>query len=183
MMAKTGGYQTILVLEPSKGRAVVALANSQAQPRRPNIALHALVGMAVGPTPPLPPVPPPPTVHTEITLPATDLDKFVGHYDLGPGFTITVTRDSATLRVLRDGAPGGQALPVYPEGPTRLLLEGSGRHDPLQHRRERRGDRRRDQAGQRDIHGQASAELIRLPGRGQGYKVSPGRSRERRIAT
>jgi len=114
---ETGGYQTILALEPSKGRAVVALANSQAQPPPADIALHALVGMAVGPTPPVPAPPPPPTQHTEITLPADALDKFVGRYDFGPGFTVAVTRDGATLKVLREEAPGAQPLPVYPEAP------------------------------------------------------------------
>jgi serine-type D-Ala-D-Ala carboxypeptidase/endopeptidase len=113
---ETGGYQTILALEPSKGRAVVALANSQAQPPPADIALHSLVGMSVGPTPPVPPPPPPPVVHTEISLPQTDLDKFVGRYSLGPGFTIAVTHQGATLWVKREGISDGGA-PVFPETP------------------------------------------------------------------
>jgi CubicO group peptidase (beta-lactamase class C family) len=114
---QTGGYQTILILEPAKSRAVVALSNSQAQPSPDDIALHAMIGVSVGPTPPLPPPPPPPTVHKEITLPVADLDKFVGRYEMGPGFTIAVTLKDGGLYVLRDGIPGMQALPVYPEGP------------------------------------------------------------------
>jgi CubicO group peptidase (beta-lactamase class C family) len=114
---QTGGFQTMLMLEPAKRRAVVALSNSQAAPGPDDIALHILTGLPVAPTPPVPPVPPPPTKHTEISLPAAELDKFVGRYDFGNGFTIAVTRDGATLRVLREGIPGAQAAPVYPEAP------------------------------------------------------------------
>jgi D-alanyl-D-alanine-carboxypeptidase/D-alanyl-D-alanine-endopeptidase len=114
---ETGGYQSILVLEPAKARAVVALANSQAQPAPTDLALHAILGTPVGPTPPLAAPPPPPTKHTEITLPAADLDKIVGRYNLGPGFNITVSRKDGTLYVLREEAPGAQPLPVYPEAP------------------------------------------------------------------
>jgi hypothetical protein len=64
-----------------------------------------------------PPVPPPPATHTEIALPAADLEKFVGRYNLGPSFNIAVTRRDGTLYVLREEAPGGQPLPVYPEAP------------------------------------------------------------------
>jgi D-alanyl-D-alanine-carboxypeptidase/D-alanyl-D-alanine-endopeptidase len=111
---QTGGFQTMLILEPAKGRAVVALTNSQAQPSPDDIALHIMIGTPVAPTPP---VPPGPTKHTEISLPAADLDKFVGRYDFGNGFVITVTHDGATLRVLREGIPGAQAAPIYPEAP------------------------------------------------------------------
>ncbi|HEV2700461.1 MAG TPA: serine hydrolase domain-containing protein [Steroidobacteraceae bacterium] len=114
---QTGGYQAMLVAEPAKGRAVVALSNSQAQPSPDDIALHILIGTGVLPTPPVPSPPPPPTQHTEISLPPETLDKIVGRYDFGPGFTIAVTRDGATLRVLREGVPSGQPLPIYSEGP------------------------------------------------------------------
>jgi hypothetical protein len=69
------------------------------------------------PAAPVPPAPPPPTKHTEIALPAADLDKFVGRYDFGNGLVIAVTRDATTLRVLREGVPGAQALPIFPEAP------------------------------------------------------------------
>jgi len=114
---QTGGFQTFLILEPAKGRAVVALSNSQAQPPPDDIALHILIGTPVAPTPPVPPAPPPPTKHTEISLPAAELDKFVGRYDFGTGFVITVTHDGSTLRVLREGIPGAQAAPIFPEAP------------------------------------------------------------------
>jgi len=72
----------------------------------------------VGSTPPVPAPPPPPTQHTEISLPAGALDKFVGRYDFGPGFTVAVTQSNGTLRVLREQAAGTEPLPVYPEAPT-----------------------------------------------------------------
>jgi serine-type D-Ala-D-Ala carboxypeptidase/endopeptidase len=118
---QTGGYQSILILEPAKARAVVALSNSQAQPSPTDLAIHAMLGRPVAPTPPLATPPPPPTAHTEITLPAAALDKFVGRYDLGPSFTIAVTRRDGTLYVLREQAPGAQSLPVYPEAPLQFF--------------------------------------------------------------
>jgi hypothetical protein len=57
-----------------------------------------------------------PTKHTEISVPAADLDKFVGRYELGKDFVIAVARDGATLWVLRLNAPGYPA-PIFPEAP------------------------------------------------------------------
>jgi len=114
---QTGGFQSILMMEPASRRAVVALVNSQAQPDPTDLALHILIGSPSLPTPPLPEPPPPRSQHTEISLPATALAKFVGRYDFGSGFVIAVTRDGATLRALREGVPGAQAWPIYPEAP------------------------------------------------------------------
>lgn len=117
---QTGGYQTVLMLEPSTSRAVVALSNSQAQPAPDDIALHILVGTRVAPTPPVPPAPPPPVVHTEIALPVGELDKFVGRYWMdfaGTPGVVAIARDGATLRARRADIPGAPALPIYPEAP------------------------------------------------------------------
>jgi hypothetical protein len=113
---RTGGYRATLGLEPAKGRAEVVLINS-AGPSPTDLGLHLLLGTGILPAAPVPPAPPPPTKHTEITLPAAELDKFVGRYDFGNGFVIAVTRDGATLRVLREGIPDAQALPIFPEAP------------------------------------------------------------------
>jgi hypothetical protein len=112
----TGGFLTLLALEPSRGRAVTVLVNSAAEPGATDLGLHILIGAPVGPTPPTPPAPPPPTTHTEISLPASELDKFVGRYDFGSGFAIGVTREGTVLRVQREGVamPG---LPIFPEAP------------------------------------------------------------------
>jgi hypothetical protein len=56
------------------------------------------------------------TKHTEIALPAADLDKFVGRYLLGEGYLIAVARDVSTLWVLRLNTPG-QPAPIFPEAP------------------------------------------------------------------
>jgi CubicO group peptidase (beta-lactamase class C family) len=113
---QTGGYQAILALEPAKGRAVVALSNSQAQPMPTDLALHILLGGPVQPTPPVPPAPPPPSVHTEIALPADALEKFVGRYKFSFG-TVSITRADTTLQAQRADVPGAPTLPIYAEGP------------------------------------------------------------------
>lgn len=113
----TGGFRTVLALEPSKGRAVVVLVNSAADPDATDLGLHLLIGAPVGPTPPVPPPPPPPTKHVEISLPPGALDKFVGRYDFGTGFTIAVTREGGFLHVQREGVAGAPALPIFPEAP------------------------------------------------------------------
>ncbi|MBO0749252.1 MAG: DUF3471 domain-containing protein [Porphyrobacter sp.] len=55
--------------------------------------------------------------HKEISLPATQLDKFVGRYDFGNGFTVSVTHPGPTLWVRREGIAGERGGPVYPEAP------------------------------------------------------------------
>jgi hypothetical protein len=75
--------------------------------------------------------------HTEIALPAAELDRFVGRYDFGNGFTVSVTHRGATLWVTREGTPGEPGAAVYPEAPTaffwkmveaqiRFTIDGSG---------------------------------------------------------
>lgn len=117
---QTGGYQTVLMLEPATNRAVVALSNSQAQPAPDGLALHVLLGAPVAPTPPVPPAPPPPPVRTEIALPVEALEKFVGRYQMDfagvPGI-VAVTLDGSTLRAQRADVPGAPALPIFPEAP------------------------------------------------------------------
>jgi serine-type D-Ala-D-Ala carboxypeptidase/endopeptidase len=113
----TGGFRSVLALEPSKGRAVVALINSAAEPAAADLGLHILIGSPVEPTPPVPPAPPPPTKRTEISLPAAELDRFVGRYDFGSGFVIAITREGGTLRAQRGGIAGAPALQIFAEGP------------------------------------------------------------------
>jgi hypothetical protein len=65
------------------------------------------------------PAPPPfePSKHREISLPQAELDRFVGRYDFGNGFTVSVTHDGPTLRVFREKSPGARPAPIYPEAP------------------------------------------------------------------
>ena len=113
----TGGFRTVLAIEPAKGRAVVVLVNSAAEPSAADLGLHLLIGTPVAPTPPVPPAPPPPAKRTEITLPVAELDKLVGRYDFGSGFVIAVTREGGTLRAQREGINGAPLLPIFPEAP------------------------------------------------------------------
>ena len=113
----TGGFRTILALEPSKRRAVVVLINSAAEPGVGDLGLHLLIGAPMAPTPPVPPAPPPTVRRTEISLPPAELDKFVGRYDFGSGFTIAVTRQNGPLLVQRENIPGASPFPIFPEAP------------------------------------------------------------------
>ena len=111
----TGGFRTHLALEPSTATAVVALANSAAEPSAADLALHVLVGSPVAPTPAVPPAPPPPTVRTEAALPVTELDRIVGRYDFGDGILV-ITREGSVLSAARAGVP---TLQIYAEAPLR----------------------------------------------------------------
>ncbi|HVJ03473.1 MAG TPA: serine hydrolase [Sphingomonas sp.] len=113
----TGGFRSVLALEPAKGRAAVALINSAVEPSATDLVLHILLGTPAAPTPPVPPAPPPPVKRTEIALSAAELDRSVGRYGFGAGFVIAVTREGETLRVLREGVAGASALPIFPEAP------------------------------------------------------------------
>jgi hypothetical protein len=114
---QTGGFRAMLALEPMQGRAVVALANTAAEPSTVDLVHHILIGRPVAPTPPVPPAPPPPTQHAEISLPAEQLEKFVGRYDFGSRIIIAITREGAVLRAQREGVVGAQALQIFPKAP------------------------------------------------------------------
>ena len=113
----TGGYRSVLALEPGKGSAVVVLANSAAEPSATDLGLHVLVGSPVAPTPPVPPAPAPQVARTEITLPAAELDRVVGRYNFGAGVEFAIVRDGDTLKAQRLGIQGAPALPIYAEAP------------------------------------------------------------------
>lgn len=114
---QTGGYRAMLALEPMQGRAVVALANTAGEPSTVDLVHHILIGRPVAPTPAVPPAPPPPTQHTEISLPAAQLDQFAGRYDFGSGIIVAITPEGAVLRAQREGLVGAQALQIFPEAP------------------------------------------------------------------
>jgi CubicO group peptidase (beta-lactamase class C family) len=117
----TGGFRSVLVLEPAKGTAVVALANSAAEPSTTDLGLRVLIGSPMPPTPPVPPAPPPVSARTEITLSAAELDRVVGRYDFGGGVVFVVTREGDGLRAQRQGSVTGPVLPIYPEAPLRFF--------------------------------------------------------------
>lgn len=111
------GFSSILILEPAKRRAVVALVNSAAEPGPEDLAFNIVGGQQVQPTPPVPPAPPPFVPRTEISLPVTELERFAGRYDFGPGFVLAITRIGGYLYAQREGVPGALRLQIVPEAP------------------------------------------------------------------
>jgi len=111
----TGGYRTVLALEPAKGKATVVLVNSAAEPSAADLGMRVLVGSPMPPTPPVPTAPPPAVARTEVTLPTAELERVVGRYRFTPGFTVAVTLDGGRLRARNEA--GGSANLIYAEAP------------------------------------------------------------------
>ena len=113
------GFSSILILEPAKGRAVVALVNSAAEPGPEDLAFNIVGGQRVQPTPAVPPAPPPFVPRTAITLPVAELEKVTGRYVFDAGFVGTITRYGGYLYAQsnREGRPGGPRLQILPEAP------------------------------------------------------------------
>jgi CubicO group peptidase (beta-lactamase class C family) len=118
----TGGYRAALVLEPAKGTAIVALANSAAEPATTDAAFHILVGAPIVPTPAVPPAPPPPVARIEVALPPAELDRVVGRYDFGAGLLFSVTRDGDVLRTQQQSPAPGPLLQLRAEAPLQFFL-------------------------------------------------------------
>src|SRR5690606_20217990 len=114
----TGGFRTQLMIEPAAGRAVIALANSGAEPSAGDLASHVLIGSPVAPTPPVPPAPPRPVARTEVELSVAELDRVVGRYDFGDG-VLKITREGNVMRSSRAGVP---TLRIHPEGPLQFFF-------------------------------------------------------------
>jgi D-alanyl-D-alanine-carboxypeptidase/D-alanyl-D-alanine-endopeptidase len=115
----TGGFRSVLALLPAEGKAVVVLANAAAEPATTDLGLHILAGFPRAPTPPVPPAPPPVAARTEISLPAAELDKFVGRFDFRGGVVFVFTREGDKLFARRDGA--GPKLQIFPEAPLKFF--------------------------------------------------------------
>jgi len=98
----TGGYRTFAGYDEATGQGVVVLANTSNDVSI--LGLHLLDGSI-----PLPPLPKP---HTEITLPAETLDRYVGTYELAPTFALVITREAAQLYAQ---ATGQGRFAVFPE--------------------------------------------------------------------
>jgi CubicO group peptidase (beta-lactamase class C family) len=113
----TGGYRSVIAIEPAKGRAIVTLVNSAAEPSAADIGLRVLTGSPVAPTPAVPSAPPPPSTHAEVALTPAELDRVVGNYNFGSTVVIAITRDGNSLHAQRVGVPGAQNSQIYAEGP------------------------------------------------------------------
>ncbi|MBW7934015.1 MAG: serine hydrolase [Gemmatimonadaceae bacterium] len=98
----TGGYRTFTGYSEATGEGIVVLANTSNSVDE--IGLHLLDG-----TFPLPPLP---KVRTEVALPASVLDRYVGTYVLTPAFSIVITREGAQLFAQPTEQP---KFPLYAE--------------------------------------------------------------------
>ena len=61
-----------------------------------------------------------PAGRQEIQIPESELDKFIGEYELAPSFTIAVTREGAQLYCQATGQP---RFEFYPESPNRFFMK------------------------------------------------------------
>jgi hypothetical protein len=57
------------------------------------------------------------TKHTEISLSVAELEKCVGHYELGNGCVVAIASDGTRLWWLRLDVAGAQPVPLFPEAP------------------------------------------------------------------
>ena len=80
----TGGYRSIVAFDPVARAGVVVLSNTFTNAGVDDIGQHLL-----DPSSPLLPAP---TSHTEIALEANVLERYVGRYQIAPGFIIEITR-------------------------------------------------------------------------------------------
>jgi hypothetical protein len=113
----TGGFRSMIALAPVRGVAVVALANSTAEPATTDLGLHILAGFPLAPTPAVPAPPPPPVARTEVALPQTELQRVAGRYDFGGGVQFAVTLEGDKLSAQRLGAITGPVLEIFAEAP------------------------------------------------------------------
>jgi CubicO group peptidase (beta-lactamase class C family) len=113
----TGAFRSVIALRPAQGIAVVALANSAAEPATTDLGLHILAGFPLAPTPAVPAPPPPPVARTEVVLPQAELERVVGRYDFGNGVQFALTLEGGKLSAQRLGGITGPVLEVFAEAP------------------------------------------------------------------
>jgi serine-type D-Ala-D-Ala carboxypeptidase/endopeptidase len=80
----TGGYRSIVAFDPVARAGVVVLSNTFTNAGVDDIGQHLL-----DPSSPLIPAP---AIHTEIVLDSNILERYVGRYQIAPGFVIEITR-------------------------------------------------------------------------------------------
>jgi hypothetical protein len=110
----TGGYRTFLGLAPSRRIAVVIMTNS-AGIGSDDIGMHLLI-----PAIPLAPAPAAAKAHVAIELPAAELAKFGGRYQLAPGFVLEVRLQNGLVFAQ---ATGQEAFRIWPEKPREFFYK------------------------------------------------------------
>jgi serine-type D-Ala-D-Ala carboxypeptidase/endopeptidase len=104
----TAGYRSFMGYDAQAGVGVVVLANASTPSGVDDIGLHLLI-----PGMPLKKVGPP-KVREEIELPPGAVDPYVGRYQIGPHFVVTVTKNGDHLYAQ---ATGQGQFKLFAEGP------------------------------------------------------------------
>ena|SRR5690554_3026381 len=105
----TGGYATFTGFNKETKIGVVVLSNSNAT--IDDIGMHILDSTIELITPKL---------YTVVEVADSILEKYVGDYELAPGFILSVTKDGKQLNTQ---ATGQGVNPIYPESDTRFFLK------------------------------------------------------------
>ena len=114
----TGGFRSSMAFDPAKKRGVVVMTNSAVEPAVNDLSIHLLVGTPVAPLQPIPAAPPAAKVRTEVSLPASELDRVVGSYQFAPGMVLDIMREGDGLRAQLTGQP---RFPIFAEAPLRFF--------------------------------------------------------------
>jgi CubicO group peptidase (beta-lactamase class C family) len=106
----TGGSNAMIAYQAATGRTAVVLANQASQTGIEDIGFHI-----VDPDLPLTPQPEP---REAITLSEDVLERYVGDYELAPGFVLTITRDGDRLFAQ---ATGQQQIEIFAQSETEFF--------------------------------------------------------------
>lgn len=93
----TAGYRSFVGFDPKQRTGVVVLSNMFTDGGVDDLGLHFLDSSA--------PLAAAPKARKEIQVAAEVLEKYVGRYELAPGFVLTVTRDGSRLFTQATGQP------------------------------------------------------------------------------
>ncbi|MDQ2871432.1 MAG: serine hydrolase [Acidobacteriota bacterium] len=106
----TGGYHSWIGFVAKRRSAAVVLSNSSGN--IDDIGIHIVV--------PRFPIPGPPKARKEMIVAPEVLDTYTGEYQLGPSFSIVVTREGGALFVQATNQP---KLPLFAESETDFFLQ------------------------------------------------------------
>lgn len=103
----TGGYRTYVGFIKGEKKGVVVLSNS-------NVSIDDIAMHLLNPETPLK------TLDKEVTVTASDLEKYVGKYELAQGFILTITRTEDQLQAQATGQP---MFPIFAKGNHTFFLK------------------------------------------------------------
>ena len=106
----TGGYRSFIGMDAATQRGVVVLSNQSIG--ADDIGFHLLDARA--------PLAPAPKVRKEIAVDPALLETYVGVYQLSPTFSLTITREGASLFGQATGQP---KIEMFAESPTEFFLK------------------------------------------------------------